>query len=132
MHHQHGSLKQGQGLRAQPMDQWQAVWRLQYIAHGIARFKSPMPQVQGQQVQIMVAQKTLGTVAVALKTPQYSQVVRPAVDQIAQKVQRVATGGKLDKVQQMLQGWVATLHIANQVHCHGMIVFHSPFARPRR
>jgi hypothetical protein len=35
----------------------------------------------------------------------------------------------LNFIEQALQGLVAALHIANQVHCHGMIVIDSPTAR---
>ena len=46
--------------------------------------------------------------------------VGAAVDQVAQQVKRVAAGGKVEGVQQTLQGAVAALHVPNEVKCHGV------------
>jgi hypothetical protein len=80
--------------------------------------------MEGQQMQIMVAQQALGTVPQGHETPQHAQVVGSAVDQIAQQKQSVSAGRELQFLQQFPQSCVAALHIANQVKCHGKIVLH--------
>jgi hypothetical protein len=57
-------------------------------------------------------------IAIGHQAPQDSRRGRPAIDQVAQQVQRVAAGRKADLLQQPPQGGVAALDVANEVVRH--------------
>src|SRR5437868_1193605 len=56
----------------------------------------------------------------AFQPAQHVRRRRPAIDQVAQHVDRVAAGRKRDLFEEAAQGGVAALHIANQIKCHGV------------
>jgi hypothetical protein len=74
-----------------------------------------------QEIEVMVAQQALRAGAIRHQAAQHTRRVRAAVDQITQQVQCVAAGRKIQSVEQLLQGSVTALYVANQVKCHVFI-----------
>ena len=124
MHHQQrlaiDHFEHGQALPAQPIQQRVPVAGCKHIGDGVAAVWPAHPLGQGQQVQVVVAQQAFSGAAIAHQAAQHPGRIWPPVHQIAQHEKRVATGGKINLVEQALQGGVATLHIANQVKCHAV------------
>lgn len=107
---------------AQPIHQMVTLRALQQVLHRVAGLEVAHTQMHTQQMQVMVAQQTLGTVVKRLQAFQHAQIVRTSVDQIAQQVNGVTARRKADGVQQMPQTGIAALDISNQVKCHVCIV----------
>ena len=98
MHHQHIVLHQGQGLHPQPIHVAVSLRALQNVLHRVSRLQLAQAHVHTQQMQIVVAKNAFGTVLKGLQSFQHAQVVGTSVDQIAQQVNGVATGGKAQGV----------------------------------
>ncbi|MNV76402.1 hypothetical protein D3C71_1697510 [compost metagenome] len=105
-----------QRLLAQPVEQPCAVRGLQDCLQRVALARTAQAMGGGEQMQIVVAQQRTYRIAQRHAAAQHLQRSRPAVDQIAQQIQRVAAGRKIDDIQQPAQGIVASLDIADTVH----------------
>jgi DNA-binding GntR family transcriptional regulator len=62
------------------------------------------------------------TLRVVRQLTQHAERVGATVDQVAQEVERVAAGRKIEGVEQTLQGRVAALDVADQINRHADIV----------
>ena len=113
-------LQQGHGLVAQPVQQGGAVWRAEDVVQCVAAALAAYTMCGGQQAQVVVAEDAAGCRAQRYHAAQHCCRFGAAVDQVAQQVKRVAAGGKVEGVQQTLQGAVAALHVPNEVKCHGV------------
>jgi hypothetical protein len=125
VNHEHILFMHGQVLMAQPVNQFMPIWCLQNIGNSVALFEGLKAQVDGHQMQVMVAKQAPSTATQALEASQDPEVVWPSVDQVPQKKYCVFAGGKAHMVEPLLQSAVAALYVANQVKCHGMIVLDS-------
>ena len=103
---------------AQPVEQFIAIRRREYILQRIVTPTARMARSHRQQVQIVITEHTLRCVAEIFYKTQYLQGLRPAIDQIADKPEPVCGRIKRNALQQRKQLIVAALHVTKGVNRH--------------
>ena len=100
------------------MQQLISVRRFQDLIKRVALLELGRAGGHREQMQIVIAEHAQGALAERFDEAQHLQRLRPAVDQVAGEPQAVARGIETQPFQQLLQGRVAALHIADGVNRH--------------
>ena len=118
MHHGDAILVVNERLKVQPLNQLLSVRSLENVMEIVFATGFSRSCRYSHQVKVMVAQHHRGAIPVGEEPPKGVEVARSAVDQIAHAPKAVFVRVELDLLQQVLEGFEASLNVANDEGAH--------------
>ena len=118
MHHGDPILKMCEGLIVEPLDQLHTIGCVENVLEIVLPTGLTGAARNRHQMKVMITQDEGYVVAVGIEPSQGTDVVGPAIDQIAHTPEPVFVGIKPDLCEEVLEGLKTALNVADNVGAH--------------